>query len=88
MKYIDEFDIDKVYGIIQFLPIEKQRKIIYLWVASIGDKSQTIYEMCDNDEEIRVWVDLVKEILTHDVEYYDIDQERILERQQIEREMK
>ena len=64
-------NIDKVYGIIQYLPLETQMKIIFAWLASEGNKSELIYDQFDNDELLRVYIDLVKEILTQDVPDYD-----------------
>ena len=67
-------NIDKVYSIIQYLPLEMQMKIIFAWLASEGDKSELIYDQFDNDESLRVYIDLVKEILTQDVPDYDYDE--------------
>ena len=64
-------NIDKVYSIIQYLPLEIQMKIIFAWLASEGNKSELIYDQFDNDELLRVYIDLVKEILTQDVPDYD-----------------
>ena len=64
-------NIDKVYSIIQYLPLETQMKIIFAWLASEGDKSELIYDQFDDDELLRVYIDLVKEILTQDVPDYD-----------------
>lgn len=66
-------NIDKVYSIIQYLPLEMQMKIIFAWLASEGNKSELIYDQFDDDELLRVYVDLVKEILTQDVSDYDYD---------------
>ena len=66
-------NIDKVYSIIQYLPLETQMQIIFGWLASEGDKSQSIYEKFDNDEPLGIYIDLVKEILTKDVSDYDYD---------------
>lgn len=66
-------NIDKVYSIIQYLPLETQMKIIFAWLASEGNKSELIYDQFDNDELLRVYIDLVKEILTQDVPDYDYD---------------
>lgn len=66
-------NIDKVYGIIQYLPLETQMKIIFGWLASEGNRSELIYDQFDVDESLRVYVDLVKEILTQDVPDYDYD---------------
>ena len=66
-------NIDKVYGIIQYLPLETQMKIIFGWLASEGNRSELIYDQFDIDESLRVYVDLVKEILTQDVPDYDYD---------------
>lgn len=66
-------NIDKVYSIIQYLPLEMQMKIIFAWLASEGNKSELIYDQFDNDELLRVYIDLVKEILTQDVPDYDYD---------------
>ena len=74
-------NIDKVYSIIQYLPLETQMKIIFAWLASEGFGTQYIYESFDFDEPLGVYIDLVKEILTQDVPDYDYDE--ILE--QIER---
>lgn len=67
-------NIDKVYSIIQYLPLETQMKIIFAWLASEGNKSELIYDQFDNDELLRVYIDLVKEILTQDVPDYDYDE--------------
>ena len=64
-------NIDKVYSIIQYLPLKTQMKIIFAWLASEGNKSELIYDQFDNDELLRVYIDLVKEILTQDVPDYD-----------------
>ena len=64
-------NIDKVYSIIQYLPLETQMKIIFVWLASEGNKSELIYDQFDDDELLRVYIDLVKEILTQDVPDYD-----------------
>ena len=66
-------NIDKVYGIIQYLPLETQMKIIFAWLASEGNRSELIYDQFDVDESLRVYIDLVKEILTQDVPNYDYD---------------
>ena len=66
-------NIDKVYSIIQYLPLEMQMKIIFAWLASEGNKSELIYDQFDNDKLLRVYIDLVKEILTQDVPDYDYD---------------
>ena len=66
-------NIDKVYSIIQYLPLETQMKIIFAWLASEGNKSELIYDQFDDDELLRVYIDLVKEILTQDVPDYDYD---------------
>lgn len=66
-------NIDKVYSIIQYLPLEMQMKIIFAWLASEGNKSELIYDQFDDDELLRVYIDLVKEILTQDVPDYDYD---------------
>ena len=50
-----------------------QMKIIFAWLASEGNKSELIYDQFDNDELLRVYIDLVKEILTQDVPDYDYD---------------
>lgn len=68
MKYIivSKDNIDKVYSIIQYLPLE-----IFTWLASEGDKSKQLYESLDFDELLRVYIDLVKEILIQDApDYY------------------
>lgn len=70
---VSKDNIDKVYGIIQYLPLETQMKIIFGWLASEGDRSELIYDQFDADESLRVYVDLVKEILTQDVPDYDYD---------------
>ena len=67
-------NIDKVYSIIQYLPLETQMKIIFAWLASEGNKSELIYDQFDDDELLRVYIDLVKEILTQDVPGYDYDE--------------
>ena len=79
-------NIDKVYSIIQYLPLEVQMKIIFAWLASEGNKSELIYDQFDNDELLRVYIDLVKEILTQDVPDYDYDE--ILEQLEQLREKK
>ena len=66
-------NIDKVYGIIQYLPLETQMKIIFAWLASEGNKSELIYDQFDDDELLRVYIDLVKEILTEDGPNYGYD---------------
>lgn len=70
---VDKDSIDKVYSIIQYLPLEMQMKIIFGWLASEGNRSELIYDQFDIDESLRVYVDLVKEILTQDVPDYDYD---------------
>lgn len=67
-------NIDKVYSIIQYLPLEMQMKIIFAWLASEGNKSELIYDQFDDDELLKVYIDLVKEILTQDVPDYDYDE--------------
>ena len=79
-------NIDKVYSIIQYLPLEMQMKIIFAWLASEGNKSELIYDQFDDDESLRVYIDLVKEILTQDVPDYDYDE--ILEQLEELREKK
>ena len=79
-------NIDKVYSIIQYLPLETQMKIIFAWLASEGNKSELIYDQFDDDELLRVYIDLVKEILTQDVPDYDYDE--ILEQLEKLREKK
>lgn len=79
-------NIDKVYSIIQYLPLETQMKIIFAWLASEGNKSELIYDQFDDDELLRVYIDLVKEILTQDVPDYDYDE--ILEQLEELREKK
>ena len=79
-------NIDKVYSIIQYLPLETQMKIIFAWLASEGNKSELIYDQFDDDESLRVYIDLVKEILTQDVSDYDYDE--ILEQLEELREKK
>lgn len=79
-------NIDKVYSIIQYLPLEVQMKIIFAWLASEGNKSELIYDQFDDDEVLRVYIDLVKEILTQDVPDYDYDE--ILEQLEELREKK
>ena len=79
-------NIDKVYSIIQYLPLEMQMKIIFAWLASEGNKSELIYDQFDDDELLRVYIDLVKEILTQDVPDYDYDE--ILEQLEELREKK
>ena len=79
-------NIDKVYSIIQYLPLEIQMKIIFAWLASEGNKSELIYDQFDDDESLRVYIDLVKEILTQDVPDYDYDE--ILEQLEELREKK
>ena len=79
-------NIDKVYSIIQYLPLETQMKIIFAWLASEGFGTQYIYESFDFDEPLGVYIDLVKEILTQDVPDYDYDE--ILEQLEELREKK
>lgn len=79
-------NIDKVYSIIQYLPLETQMKIIFAWLASEGNKTELIYDQFDNNELLRVYIDLVKEILTQDVPDYDYDE--ILEQLEELREKK
>ena len=79
-------NIDKVYSIIQYLLLETQMKIIFAWLASEGNKSELIYDQFDDDELLRVYIDLVKEILTQDVPDYDYDE--ILEQLEELREKK
>ena len=79
-------NIDKVYSIIQYLLLETQMKIIFAWLASEGNKSELIYDQFDDDELLRVYIDLVKEILTQDVPDYDYD--KILEQIEQLREKK
>ena len=67
-------NIDKVYSIIQYLPLETQMKVIFAWLASEGNKSELIYDQFDDDKLLRVYTDLVKEILTQDVPDYDYDE--------------
>lgn len=64
---VSKDSIDKVYGIIQYLPLETQMKIIFGWLASEGNKSEQLYKRFDVDEPLRVYVDLVREILTQNV---------------------
>lgn len=66
-------NIDKVYSTIQYLPLEMQMKIIFAWLASEGNKSELIYDQFDDDESLRVYIDLVKEILTQDAPDYGYD---------------
>ena len=66
-------NIDKVYSIIQYLPLETQMKIIFAWLASEGDKTEQLYESLDFDEPLGVYIDLVKEILTQDAPDYGYD---------------
>ena len=66
-------NIDKVYNIIQYLPLDTQMKIIFGWLASEGNKSEWLYERFDFDESLSVYVDLVKEILTQDAPDYGYD---------------
>ena len=40
---IDPYEINQVYGIISFLPVEKQAMIIYGWIASVGEGTEAIY---------------------------------------------
>ena len=79
-------NIDKVYSTIQYLPLEVQMKIIFAWLASEGNNSELIYDQFDDDELLRVYIDLVKEILTQDVPDYDYD--KILEQLEELREKK
>ena len=67
-------NIDKVYSIIQYLPLETQMKIIFAWLASEGNKSELIYDQFDDDKSLRVYIDLVKEILTQDVSDYEYNE--------------
>lgn len=83
---VDKDNIDKVYSIIQYLPLETQMKIIFAWLASEGNKSELIYDQFDDDELLKVYIDLVKEILTQDVPDYDYDE--ILEQLEELREKK
>lgn len=73
MIMINKKDIDKVYNIIQYLPLEVQAKIIFGWAASEGVRTQEIYKKFDNDELLSTYIDLVKEILTQDVADYSYD---------------
>ena len=66
-------NIDKVYSIIQYLPLEMQMKIIFAWLASEGDRTEWLYERFDFDEPLGVYIDLVKEILTQDAPDYGYD---------------
>lgn len=66
-------NIDKVYSIIQYLPLEMQMKIIFAWLASEGDRTEWLYERFDFDESLGVYIDLVKEILTQDAPDYGYD---------------
>lgn len=66
-------NIDKVYSIIQYLPLETQMKIIFAWLASEGYGTQYIYESFDFDEPLGTYIDLVKEILTEDGPNYGYD---------------
>lgn len=61
-------NIDKVYSIIQYLPLEMQMKIIFAWLAY-----EWLYERFDFDEPLGVYIDLVKEILTQDAPDYGYD---------------
>ena len=67
-------NIDKVYSIIQYLPLEIQMKIIFAWLTSEGDRTEWLYERFDFDEPLGVYIDLVKEILMQDVPDYDYDE--------------
>lgn len=68
---IDPYEINQVYGIISFLPVEKQAMIIYGWIASEGEGTEAIYDGIGT--ELRVYVDLVKQILTKDTLEYGCD---------------
>lgn len=67
-------NIDKVYSIIQYLPLEMQMKIIFAWLASEGDRTEWLYERFDFDKPLGVYIDLVKEILTQDAPDYGYDE--------------
>ena len=67
-------NIDKVYSIIQYLPLETQMKIIFAWLASEGFGTQYIHESFDFDEPLGVYIDSAKEILTSDVPDYAYDE--------------
>lgn len=66
-------NIDKVYGIIQYLPLETQMKIIFGWLASQGVEAQYIYQSFDFEESLGTYIDLVREILTEDAPNYGYD---------------
>lgn len=66
-------NIDKVYGIIQYLPLETQMKIIFGWLASQGVEAQCIYQSFDFEESLGTYIDLVREILTEDAPNYGYD---------------
>lgn len=68
MVRIDPYEISQVYGIISYLPVEKQAMIIYGWLASESEETEPIYDAIGT--ELRVYVDLVKQILTKDTSEY------------------
>lgn len=71
MIVVKKKDIDKVFDIINGLPIKEQAIIIYTWLASESNDYQYIYkehaEEDDTNEYLETIIDAVKEILTHDV---------------------
>lgn len=71
MIVIKKKDIDKVFDIMNGLPIKEQAIIIYTWLASESNDYQYIYkEHAEEDgtnEYLETIIDAVKEILTHDV---------------------
>lgn len=71
MIVIKKKDIDKVFDIMNGLPIKEQAIIIYTWLASESNDYQYIYkehaEEDDTNDYLETIIDAVKEILTHDV---------------------
>lgn len=71
MIVVKKKDIDKVFDIVNGLPIKEQAIIIYTWLASESNDYQYIYkehaEEDDTNEYLETIIDAVKEILTHDV---------------------
>ena len=70
MIVIKKKDIDKVFDIMNGLPIKEQAIIIYTWLASESNDYQYIYkehaEEDDTNDYLETIIDAVKEILTHD----------------------
>lgn len=71
MIVVKKKDIDKVFDIMNGLPIKEQAIIIYTWLASESNDYQYIYkehaEEDDTNDYLETIIDAVKEILTHDV---------------------